>query len=64
MNLLGIQSLDSALRVLKALSQIDGPVSLTELARQMEMPTSKVHRYLVSFVNAGTGSAGRAIGQI
>ncbi len=58
---LGIQSLDSALRVLKALSQIDGPVSLTELARQMDMPTSKVHRYLVSFVNAGlVQQAGRS----
>ena len=58
---LGIQSLDSALRVLKALSHIDGPVSLTELARQMDMPTSKVHRYLVSFVNAGlVQQAGRS----
>jgi DNA-binding IclR family transcriptional regulator len=49
----GIQSLDSALRVLEAMSEAGTPLSLSELARRVDMPASKVHRYLASFVNSG-----------
>lgn len=49
----GIQSLDAALRVLDIMCAQDGVVSLTDLARLCDMPPSKVHRYLASFMNAG-----------
>ncbi|HEV7717532.1 MAG TPA: IclR family transcriptional regulator [Arsenicitalea sp.] len=49
----GIQSVDAAVEVLKALSGFSGPVTLSDLARRAQMPPSKVHRYLASFVNAG-----------
>ena len=49
----GIQALDAALVVLKALSEFDGPVALVDLARAVSMPASKVHRYLASFTHAG-----------
>lgn len=49
----GIQSLDAALRMLGAMHSRGGPVSLSELARDCDMPPSKVHRYLTSFLNAG-----------
>lgn len=49
----GIQSLDTALRVLKVLSQSGTAMTLSELARVCEMPPTKVYRYLASFVHAG-----------
>lgn len=49
----GIQSLDAALRLLHAMSERRSPVSLSELARECQMPPSKVHRYLASFQRAG-----------
>ena len=49
----GIQALDAALHVLRALRSFDGPASLSEIARETGMPPSKVHRYLASFIHAG-----------
>jgi DNA-binding IclR family transcriptional regulator len=49
----GIQSLDAALRVLQHLATLPGAVGVSELARACDMPVSKVHRYLASFVHAG-----------
>ncbi|SDR35580.1 transcriptional regulator, IclR family [Rhizobiales bacterium GAS113] len=49
----GIQSLDMALQVLQALARMPQPATLSELARRCDMPPSKVHRYLASFINAG-----------
>jgi DNA-binding IclR family transcriptional regulator len=49
----GIQALDAALVVLRALASFRGPVSLTDLSRAAGMPASKVHRYLASFIHAG-----------
>ena len=49
----GLQSLDTALHVLKVLSAQPGPVALSDLARQSDLPLSKVHRYLASFAQAG-----------
>ena len=49
----GIQALDAALIVLRALAGCPGPVTLTEVARRAGMPVSKAHRYLASFIHAG-----------
>lgn len=49
----GIQSLDSALRLLRALAARPGPTALSDLARDCAMPVSKAHRYLASFAHAG-----------
>jgi DNA-binding IclR family transcriptional regulator len=48
----GIQSVDVALGILGALARCDGPVSLSDLARRCDMPPSKAHRYLASFMAA------------
>lgn len=57
----GIQSLDTALRLLMEMAARSGPVSLSDLARDCGMPPSKVHRYLASFHNAGlVEQAGRS----
>jgi DNA-binding IclR family transcriptional regulator len=49
----GIQSLDAALWVLTTMARLDGAVGLSELARACDMPASKTHRYLASFINSG-----------
>lgn len=49
----GLKSLDAALGVLRHLISMNGPATLTEVARSNHMPPSKVHRYLASFVAAG-----------
>lgn len=49
----GIQSLNLALEVLVYLQRAGGAVSLSDAARDLEMPPSKVHRYLASFAQAG-----------
>jgi DNA-binding IclR family transcriptional regulator len=35
------------------MADFEGPVALTDLARAVSMPASKVHRYLASFIHAG-----------
>lgn len=59
----GVQSLDAALRVLKLLSERDGPMSLSDVARDAGMPPSKVHRYLSSFQAAGLVEQGGRSGK-
>jgi DNA-binding IclR family transcriptional regulator len=49
----GIQSVEIAATVLRALEQGLGPMSLTQLATACGMGPSKVHRYLVSLGRAG-----------
>lgn len=57
----GIQSLDAALRLLLAMAGYGRPVSLSEIARDCDMPLSKAHRYLASFIHAGlVEQAGRS----
>jgi len=57
----GIQSLDSALRLLLVMARMNGSASLTELAREAGMPVSKAHRYLASYLHAGLArQAGRS----
>lgn len=59
----GIQSLDAALKVLTFMASQPGPISLSELAREVDMPPSKVHRYLASFVHAGLAEQGGRSGK-
>lgn len=49
----GIQSLDAALRMLMTMARMEGAVGLSDLARACDMPASKTHRYLASFIHAG-----------
>lgn len=49
----GIQSVDAALVVLRELGRMNGTATLSQLARRAAMPSSKVHRYLASFIKAG-----------
>jgi DNA-binding IclR family transcriptional regulator len=49
----GIQALDTALIVLRALIEFQGSAALVDIARAVSMPSSKVHRYLASFAHAG-----------
>ena len=48
----GVNALDHALTLLKALSNFKGPATLSDIARAAGMPPTKAHRYLASFVAA------------
>lgn len=50
---LGIQSVETAAEILKALAQGGGVLSLTKLASQANMHVAKVHRYLISLTRCG-----------
>src|SRR5687768_677273 len=49
----GIQSLDTALKILRVLATAESGLSLKEFAARCRMQPSKLHRYLHSFVAAG-----------
>jgi len=49
----GLKSLDIALGVLAFMARQQGPMTLSDIARGCDMPPSKAHRYLASFVIAG-----------
>jgi len=49
----GLKSLDAALGVLNFMTRQAGSLSLSDIARGCDMPPSKIHRYLASFVEAG-----------
>jgi DNA-binding IclR family transcriptional regulator len=49
----GVNALDHALTALKALAALEGPATLSDIARASGMPATKVHRYLASFIAAG-----------
>lgn len=59
----GVQSVEIGLRVLAVLAQEHQPLMLRDIARAMDMPAAKVHRYLVSLSREGMveqeGSGGR-----
>jgi DNA-binding IclR family transcriptional regulator len=48
----GIQSVDAAVRILQALSSVNRPMSLKDIAIAADMTASNTHRYLVSFIKA------------
>ena len=52
----GIQSVEVASRVLSALEQGRGPLTLSDVARRSAMAPAKAHRYLVSLVRVGLAS--------
>lgn len=45
-----VQSIEVGFRILRVLRAADGPMPLREIAKRSDMPPSKVHLYLVSFV--------------
>jgi len=45
-----VQSIEVGFRVLRVLRMAEGPLPLREIAARAEMPPSKVHLYLVSFM--------------
>lgn len=49
----GLKSLDAALGVLAHMAAQGSPQTLSEIGRACDMPPSKAHRYLASFVAAG-----------
>lgn len=49
----GIQSVEIGLRALSVLAKAYRPLMLRELAKALEMPPAKMHRYLVSLSRAG-----------
>ncbi len=49
----GVNSVEVAGVLLRALSEAAGPARLADLARATGMPSAKVHRYLVSLTRAG-----------
>jgi DNA-binding IclR family transcriptional regulator len=52
----GIKSVETAMRVLMALEQSAGPMSLSAIARASDTQPSKAHRYLVSLCRVGLAS--------
>ncbi len=49
----GVQSVEIGLRVLRALVDARRPMMLKDIAKSLNMPAAKVHRYLVSLIRAG-----------
>ncbi|MGE0099758.1 MAG: IclR family transcriptional regulator [Hydrogenophaga sp.] len=65
----GVQSVDTAVRVLSALVDVGTPLSLKALAERAEMQPPKAHRYLVSLCRSGlaerdTASGGYSLGPL
>jgi DNA-binding IclR family transcriptional regulator len=58
----GIQSVELAMTVLRALEEGRGPMSLTQLAAASGMGPSKAHRYLVSLGRVGLVTQSRSSG--
>ena len=48
-----VQSAETGLSILKALTRLGGAASLTAIATEVQESTAKVHRYLSSFVQEG-----------
>jgi DNA-binding IclR family transcriptional regulator len=73
---IGVQSVEVAGRLLKALATLDGPQTLTALSVVAGLPPAKAHRYLVSLIREGFieqsaadgrydfGGAARLIGRV
>ena len=58
----GIQSVELAMQVVRALEEGRGPRTLSQLAQACGMSTSKVHRYLVSLIRSGLVSQSQRTG--
>ena len=49
----GVNSVEVAGNLLRAISEAAGPARLADIARATGMPTAKAHRYIVSLIRAG-----------
>src|ERR687893_302613 len=49
----GVNSVEVAGALLRALAEASGPLRLADLSRATAMPSAKAHRYLVSLARAG-----------
>ena len=58
----GIKSIEVGSRVLFALEQGRGPLTLSEVAKKSDLHPAKAHRYLTSLVRAGLASQDAATG--
>lgn len=58
----GVQSVDTALRLLSALVEMGPPLMLKTVAERAEMSPPKAHRYLVSFCRGGLAERDPASG--
>ncbi|MEM0905804.1 MAG: helix-turn-helix domain-containing protein [Pseudomonadota bacterium] len=56
----GVQSVETAVKLLAALAKAGGPMSLRDLSAAVNMPPAKVHRYMVSCVETGMVSHRRS----
>jgi DNA-binding IclR family transcriptional regulator len=60
---LGINSLETGLRLARVLAEESWPLPLKDLAARAEMPPAKAHRYLVSLIRAGLAEQERESGR-
>lgn len=49
----GVRSVEVSVSILVALARHDGPMTLNQIAREVDMPAAKAHRYLASFIDTG-----------
>lgn len=49
----GIQSLELGIHILKKISEVDNPLSITEISEMCDISKSKLHRYLTSLCRTG-----------
>ncbi|WP_421707022.1 IclR family transcriptional regulator [Algihabitans sp.] len=49
----GVQAVETSVRILRAVAQGGGPLSLSDIAARVGMAPAKVHRYMASFIQAG-----------
>src|SRR3954469_21458046 len=59
----GVNSLETGLRVARALAESAQPLALKDLAALARMPPAKAHRYLVSLIRAGLAEQDRESGR-
>ena len=52
-NASGVKSVSQAIRILNVVAEMDGPVSLKEIAARADVAPSKAHRYLQSLCSCG-----------
>lgn len=60
---LGINSLETGLRLARVLAQESWPLALKDVAARAQMAPAKAHRYLVSLIRAGLAEQDRETGR-
>ena len=59
----GIQSVEVSASLLRALADLSGPMTLTNLSKGARMSLSKAHKYLASFIRVGLVRQDNATGR-